>query len=533
MHCKLSIIRCIVLASVVSTVIPDDLNCSADHGFHRLDGQPLHPKDLPPIQLYQDWQNSTVLIHTKDDSTTILSVSSGSIQQAGDYTSNAEVLSGIVSKEEVHRMLQLLNAPWLQTSLDQDPDTVDGYTTQEFFLDNDSLRKGESGKPAFESQQQAERRRDLRQAFMKITQPVLEERITPYVNQRFEACQGQCTPCYSLIRRYMHGERLSHAPHRDGHALVTMVVSLSDYGIDYVGGLYVASESGHPYYLKLNKGDAAVHQSDLLHGVKVYPVKDGVRTTRWSWILWFRDSEQCEDNSYQWFKDCAQDGNPTCQMMHATKVGNIPGISQDEAMREMIRWNQKAAEMGHATACVKLARALLGKLPSNLEKDRDQAMTLFKRAIQSSNDPDAHYGLATVYLEDATMQAKQGLSFKSLVEKAVAHLEASAIGGHPFAMFNLGMAHMLGYATKIDFDLAGEWFEASGLPEGLAARSMYYSSVGALEKAAEFQRRALSLGYGAKWRVMARESTGYGGAGGIDLNLPWPPNDSNQVPPRW
>ena len=168
-----------------------------------------------------------------------------------------------------------------------------------------------------------------------------------------------------------------------------------------------------------------------------------------------------------------------------------------------------------------------------MKKDRDQARALFLRGVESSNDPDSHYGLAALYLEDATRNVKVRLHHDNLVDKAVAHLEASAFGGHPFAMFNLGMAHMMGYGTKIDYELAGEWFEASGLPEGLAARSMYYSSIGALEKAAEFQRRAQSLGYGSKWRVLAREQTGYGGAGGIDFNLPWPPNQSNQVPPDW
>ena len=40
----------------------------------------------------------------------------------------------------------------------------------------------------------------------------------------------ECTPCYSLVRRYRKGERRSHAMHYDGHAAVTVVVSLSDYG---------------------------------------------------------------------------------------------------------------------------------------------------------------------------------------------------------------------------------------------------------------------------------------------------------------
>jgi len=119
------------------------------------------------------------------------------------------------------------------------------------------------------------------------------------------------------------------------------------------------------------------------------------------------------------------------------------------------------------------------------------------------------------------------------LKKAVAHLEASAMGAHPFAMFNLGIVHLFGYTVPQNTTLAAEWFEASGLPEGLAARALYYNAMGDVEQGAEFQRRATSLGFGAPWRILARQSTGYGGAAGIDLNLAWPPNERDQVPPKW
>ena len=45
-------------------------------------------------------------------------------------------------------------------------------------------------------------------------------------------------------------------------------MSLSDYDTEYRGGLYVATNHGR-YALKLNRGDAVMHQSDLLHGVQV------------------------------------------------------------------------------------------------------------------------------------------------------------------------------------------------------------------------------------------------------------------------
>jgi hypothetical protein len=145
--------------------------------------------------------------------------------------------------------------------------------------------------------------------------PILDERITPYVREHFpETCnkdpESACTPCYSLVRRYRPGERRSHETHRDGHALVTVVVSLSDYGSEYRGGIYVAHNRADKKVLALKRGDAVVHQSDLLHGVKVKD--DGGE--RWSWVLWFKDSTECHDsNNVEWFRECADKGSAVCQ----------------------------------------------------------------------------------------------------------------------------------------------------------------------------------------------------------------------------
>jgi len=94
--------------------------------------------------------------------------------------------------------------------------------------------------------------------------------------------------------------------------------------------------------------------------------------------------------------------------------------------------------------------------------------------------------------------------------------------------------------------MAADWFESCGLPEGLAAAGQYYGglayqqqqqhqsqSLQTLELAKEFQRRAVSLGFGTPIRVHARKMTGYGGASGVDINLPWPPNSDRQRPPAW
>jgi len=48
--------------------------------------------------------------------------------------------------------------------------------------------------------------------------------------------------------------------HRDGQALVTAVVSLSEYGRDFGGGLYVAANGRGRQTIALREGDAVFHQ---------------------------------------------------------------------------------------------------------------------------------------------------------------------------------------------------------------------------------------------------------------------------------
>ena len=114
--------------------------------------------------------------------------------------------------------------------------------------------------------------------------------------------------CWSFVRRYQKNERVKHDMHFDIHALVTVVVSLSSEGIDFDGGLYVSTGSSRRsssssnnnnnsassrYYLPLQTGDAVVHQSDLLHGVRV------TSGERWSWIMWLKE-DGCQSHPSSW-----------------------------------------------------------------------------------------------------------------------------------------------------------------------------------------------------------------------------------------
>lgn len=99
-------------------------------------------------------------------------------------------------------------------------------------------------------------------------------------------------------------------------------------------------------------------------------------------------------------------------------------------------------------------------------------------------------------------------------------VEEAALLGHTFAMFNLGIAHVYGYGTgKIDTDLAAEWLVQSGLPEGFYVASFQAASVGDTHRQERFNEQAKVLGYYHPWRKEARQRTGSGGAGGVDINI--------------
>ena len=493
----------------------------------------MKPYDLPPPYLFSDWSNTTVNIVVGDDEVTPVRVATGSIVQPGTdkYYSTFDILPGIIPRETVASVLDLLRGQKGDGStslpLDEEPDSVDGMPSQEIFLDNIGLRRGEMSKAGHP--EDLTRRNKLRASIRKFLDPILYDKITPYIRQRFsELCGNEtsgrvCTPCYSLIRRYRAGERISHAPHHDGHSFVTVVVSLSDYGREYRGGLYVASQFHQRNYLALSRGDAVVHQSDLFHGVQVLDNvtldadESGHRLItpeRWSWILWFQDSDTCEDHSQSWHEECANKGNPTCQLLHAKTCVES---------KDKIYWNQLASDNGHGAASFKLARVYLKELYDTtlLPYDAQKAKELFQRAVNLTNEPDGHYGLAGLYLEEV---AGMTTSYDPIM-KALIHLEKAALGGHSFSMFNLGIAHLYGYGYPNganDPVIAGQWFEACGLPEGIYLRSLQMNALGKKKEAQNYLKQATSVGHGVPIRVAARKHSGSGGAGGVDLNLMWP-----------
>jgi TPR repeat protein len=580
-----------------------------------LPGQ-LRPSDIPPPEIFDNFlHNSTMQLPGKIEPQEIRC---GTVQQINPIrqhnnshipttnvppptiTTTTEItyLPQIVDSLSVQKILKLLRAhPWF----DEDPDTVDGMTTHEIFVDSPEIRQvhhqqQQQHAQHFDRSTNHMKGRDydpitllertrLREQLQTILQPILQERITPLVRRQYRhVCQQQdtmvfstmngggtknhteddrsCTPCFSLIRRYRTGERQSHGTHYDGHAFVTVVVSLSNYGSDYHGGLYVSTGYGQRQFVPLYLGDAVAHQSNLLHGVQVFDVpydnnnnhhQNSTTTTtteRWSWILWYRDSIECTDYSYQWFANCAQQGDAICQELYATKVGSIPSSVQHvkndhhDVMSLVVYWNRAAAEQGNGNAAVKMARAYLKLLPSTLSYNATEAIRYYRIAIAAQH-PDGYYGMAHLCL--LTLQRQQ-LEEKSntlspqqsrrYVDKALSRvvrfLEAAAIRGHTYAMFNLGIVHCYGYGIPYyhtDTELASLWFVQSGLPEGYYAAAYQAAVVGNVARQRQYNDHARALGYYQPWRKEARQRTGSGGAGGIDLNMMWPISHDGRKPP--
>lgn len=447
----------------------------------------------------------------------------------------------IVDESTVDSLLDILRGI---EQLDQDPDSVDGMPSYEIFVDSHELYKENATLKIHDvNPESVLERRKLRARLQSILVPIMEERLTPWVKRTYpEWCKGSkrqrhCKPCYSLIRRYRHGERQSHAPHHDAQGITTVVVSLNAAEKDFRGGLYISSGFGQREFLPLGKGDAVLHTSHLLHGVRVLDLEPPreTETERWSWIMWFRDSESCQDFGYEWFQECAEDGDPICLQLYASKVGQTPGMTHEETAFRVFLHNLQAAEGGAAMAATKIARAYQKLLPSPVPEDLEKAKYFYRIAIESHN-PDGHYGLASILLKEMSEQPATKKEVDDVLAKVVFHLEEASKLGHFFAQFNLGIAHTFGYGmpdNHIDTDLAAEWFIESGIPEGFALASFQAASVGKQEASALWKRRAEVMGMTQPWRKMARKKTGTGGSTGVDLNLAWPAAKDGRRPPEF
>lgn len=444
------------------------------------------------------------------------------------------VLQSMLSKEEVAAILAVVRDPALD--FDADADSVDAMTTHEFYLDAGgfSRLKAIDGKPDTDAAT-FRARQPYRDRLAAITRPIIEQRIVPFVNAHVPSCGGRnaegapralgtravgravngtgCSVCQSLVRRYRDGERLTHATHFDVQALVTVVTALSSYGPDYTGGLFLttgaeAAGGSGERFLALQAGDAAVHQSDLLHGVRVLPPTPTAEgepprvPERWSWITWLKDGNgTCDDAAVrEWALEGATAGNAVAQFLQARRSRKAV---------DKVKWLRASAGSGLARAANELGMHLLQSAGRNASAVAEGEALL--QLAADRGEPDALYnlGLRAIQRQD--------------VPAAVALFARAAAAGSTDAAFNMGVAAYNGRGMRKSMDAASAWFEVAGtaraafLVSTIAAAGTELSPPDA-DKAARWRLRAANGGDGEACMEMAKAAMeamrGYDGAEG-------------------
>ena len=390
------------------------------------------------------------------------------------------VLASLVSAAEVRGLLDIVRAE----ALDVDADSVDARPTHEYYLERSGSPEGVrsiAGK--------ADARADVfsarapaRAALAALARPIAAGRLTPYVNARYAAaCGGACVVCHSLVRKYVDGERLVHPTHFDVRALVTAVVSLQSAGKDFEGGLYVSVGAGTEATVALQAGDAVVHQSNLLHGVRV------TRGERWSWILWFKavgDAAACDgDEGVEWNAEAARAGDPIAAFLHARRAASAG---------ERLAWLRASAEGGFARAANELGMALLAS-------NESEAMGLL-RAAADAGEPEAMHNLALRLVRRGGGGGEAA---------AVALFRKAAAGGVAAAAANVGVAYYNGRGAARDLHAALRWFEYAGDPKSLLLAARIAESL-ELPSARSLVRRAAAAGSAEAARELREEAGGKG-----------------------
>ena len=335
-----------------------------------------------------------------------------------------------------------------------------------------------------------QKRLPYRQNLASFVRPLIQERVIPFVRSKYpKECGGNsgkgkgCQVCWSFVRRYKKNERLTHAMHFDVNALVTVVVSLSSEGSDFTGGLYVSTggsgaDNGNSknsrYFLPLQDGDAVIHQSDLLHGVRVNSGE------RWSWIMWLKE-DGCQSDPSSWIytekksdeeatceedkvEDDEEEEDPISLFLRAKSTTNFK-------MKKILF--EKSSNAGFGIASNDLGMMYLeGKLDSTLSDDKIvgrtaarnmMALKFLKRASDQGSS-DGHYNLGNQYIDQGE------------ITKAVEQFYKGAIGGSSLSMYNIGVANLKGAAgLNVNVTEARKWFERCGSGEGAYAIATTYS----------------------------------------------------------
>lgn len=175
---------------------------------------PLRPTDLPALSRFNNWvENRTVEL--PGGSARSVQVAEGRIQYAPPmehrFGSDVTLLAGLLSRDEVGDLLSLLNSS-RGPSWDTDPDSIDGMSSFELYLRDNEVSKNGGPKEPNSLKGDADplelaARRPLREAVNKVLDPIIDDRIIPFVRRRLATvCNASperaCRVCSSVVRKY-------------------------------------------------------------------------------------------------------------------------------------------------------------------------------------------------------------------------------------------------------------------------------------------------------------------------------------------
>uniref|UniRef100_A0A7S1B1W6 Fe2OG dioxygenase domain-containing protein n=1 Tax=Noctiluca scintillans TaxID=2966 RepID=A0A7S1B1W6_NOCSC len=431
----------------------------------------VHRGVLSETELIQLQQNKSITLGGRSVGYTEIATQWPGVDREAELV----VLSSLLSHDEVSQLLRVVQAE----EFDEDTDSVDGLPTFEFYIEahNSKGLARVEGKPDVDPDIFA-RRAGPRERLVEITAPIVE-RLTPFINEQYPGCKGRCHVCHSLVRRYLDGERRGHLMHFDIQALVTVVMGLNDHATDFTGGLFVSAGAARRF-VPLQAGDAAVHQSDLLHGVQV------TNGTRWSWIIWMQDSPTCSADPVQWHLEAAEEGDPVAQFLTASRYG-LGRIQQ------RTKWMQRSAKKGFSRAACELGLAY--RDGTGVKKNVQKAKMWLEKAMAAS-EPESFLNYGLLHLDAGE------------IDEAVHLFKKAAEAGVPGGAENLATAYSKGAGgLPKDLNLAASWYEAAGTAPSLYKRALVTKQMGYDDHSPEVMawiRKAANAGHREACHFLAR-----------------------------
>ena len=310
-------------------------------------------------------------------------------------------LRAVLAAEQADELVRLV----ARAQLDLLPDSVDGEPTHELYLEADRLGTADALPGRMEA------RAALRAQAVALL-AAAKQRILAEAQRRYpELCGDGCAVSQSFVRRYAHGARRRHPMHFDIRAGATVVVGLSEQSADFGGGLYVSGGGGERRWLPIRKGDAVMHQSDLLHGVDV------TSGTRWSWVLWLRDAEGGDPAGWHAAEAARGEAVPAYLMAH-----------RDGASRRL-EWLRASAKAGFPRAMNELG-VLLAVEPDSPSRSARDAGTMWLRRAARAQEPDAHYNLGLLSLRQELIDGDAAISITPPKDECADAGQKKALRGH-------------------------------------------------------------------------------------------------------